>query len=1063
MSSSNDCDVAIIGMAGRFPGARDITAFWQNMQNGIEGISFFADDEMEVKVDPKDLRNPTFVKAKGVVDDVDLFDAAFFNIPAREADWMDPQQRLFLQAAWEALEHAGYNPLACPGQVSVYAGVNTNTYLLGRLAQLQVGDPASYFRILLSNEKDHLATRVSYKLNLQGESVTIQTSCSTSLVAVHLACQSILSGQSNMALAGGVSIRVPQKTGYFYQEGMMASPDGHCRPFDAQAKGTVPGHGYGIVVLKLLADALRDRDTVHAVIKGSAANNDGRNKVGYTAPAVEGQTAVIARALAMSGVKADEISFVEAHGTGTPLGDPIEVEALSQAYRRHTQRKQYCVLGAVKSMIGHLDCAAGVAGLIKTVLALKHHQIPPTLHFQMPNHMLNLENSPFRVSDKLLDWDTGNAPRIAGLSSFGIGGTNVHMIVAEAPKLEPQPSERQQILTLSARSVPGLKIMVGQLAEHLRHQCDSDIADVAFTRNAGRQAFPYRAYVVGSSVQEMVDALGLVNSRPDSGFLQAPEGAPRLAFLFPGQGIQKAGMARQIYESEPEFGRCVDQCFAFIRDKFGLDLHNSVYPSRDASSAGNPLARPSIGLPALFSFEYALARLWMSWGVKPQGLIGHSFGEYVAACIAGVFSVEEGLWLATMRGRLMEKLPRGAMTAVRLSATEVAPYLPAGVAVAAANSSKDCTISGSLSDLEQVEQRLQQRGIASRRLDVPYAYHSPMVDSILNEFGNVLTGISFSHPNLPFISNLTGTWVGEHQVTTEKYWVDQMRHTVQFSRGLDALHQSSYRLYLEVAPGAALVPLVKQHLPKADTAAFASFDSSRAVHGDAAAMQHTLGQLWSRGFDVEWPQFYRYEKRRRVPLPTYPFERTRHWIEADTGEELRALVSKQSPVSGLSRSERVARNGSGQTSVQEIPDTSASRQPGKHFSHRNEIERVLFEIWSEVLGVSATTITESFFELGGDSLTIAQVYARLKQKFVVDLSLAEMFSALTIEELSLLLQKEVKRKAGLPINEGEAPFYCAFRIRMNGEPAEVYLTEHEFKRVGVVESAEQFRLIGNQT
>ncbi|MGH9570597.1 MAG: type I polyketide synthase, partial [Candidatus Angelobacter sp.] len=775
--------------------------YWENLKNGIEGISFFSDGDMEVEVDSKDLRNPAFVKAKGVIDDIDVFDGAFFNIPAREADWMDPQQRLFLQAAWEALEHAGYNPLACPGQVSVYAGANTNTYLLGRLAQLQVGDPASYFRILLSNEKDHLATRVSYKLDLRGESITVQTSCSTSLVAVHLACQSILSGQSTMALAGGISVRVPQKAGYFYQEGMMASPDGHCRPFDAQAKGTVPGHGYGIVVLKLMIDAIRDRDTIYAVIKGSAANNDGRNKVGYTAPAVEGQRDVIARALAMSGVNAEEISFVEAHGTGTPLGDPIEVEALTQAYRRHTLRKQYCVLGAVKSSIGHLDSAAGVAGLIKTVLALRHQQIPPTLHFETPNPMLNLENSPFRVTNRLLDWQAGSAPRIAGLSSFGIGGTNVHMIVVEASKLQSERSMRPQTVTLSARSVERLKTMAGQLGAHLGQESQQNPADVAFTRNVGRQSFAYRAYAVGSTSEEIIASLKSIESRPEDAFVAAPEGAPKVAFLFPGQGIQKIGMGQQIYETEPEFRQCVDECFDYVRDKFGVDLYGCLYkPLQDQALAARQLAQPGTGLPALFTIEYALARLWMSWGLKPHGLIGPSFGEYVAACVAGVFSLEEALWLATMRGRLMEKLPPGAMTAVRLSADELPPLLTGTiVAVAAVNSRKDCTISGPLTDVERVEKRLEQKSVGHRRLDVPYAYHSSLVGSILEEFGEVAAGISFSRPTLPFISSVTGTWIDEQQAITPKYWVEQMRQTVQFARGIDVLQQDSFRLYLEVA------------------------------------------------------------------------------------------------------------------------------------------------------------------------------------------------------------------------------------------------------------------------
>ena len=1042
MIPASDFDVAIIGMAGRFPGAQDVAAFWENLRNGREGICFFTDEELEGHRDPR----PNFVKAKGVIQGIDLFDADFFNISAREAEWMDPQQRLFLEGAWDALENAGYDPVTYPGQISVYAGVNTNTYLLSRLGHLQGGDPANDFRILLSNEKDHLATRVAYKLNLRGESITVQTSCSTSLVAIHLAYQSVLSGQSNMALAGGISIRVPQKTGYLYQEGMVGSPDGHCRPFDARAKGTVPGHGFGIVVLKLLSEALQDRDTIYGVIKGSAINNDGSNKVGYTAPSVEGQANVIAKALAMADLTPDQITFVEAHGTGTPLGDPIEVEALTRVYRKYTQRKQYCVLGAVKSMIGHLDNAAGVAGLIKTVLALRHHEIPPTLHFETPNPMLNLESSPFLVNNTLLPWPSSTGGRYAGVSSFGIGGTNVHMIVAEGQQPQSTPSrEQSHIITLSAKSSQALKKMAEDLTAYLQQNPQSDAGDVAFTRNAGRHAFEYRAFATGRTREELLDSL---NKATKAEARPVPGGPPKLVFLFPGQGSQKLGATRQVYDEQPEFRRNIDRCFQLVRSKFELDLHKRLYgPHSDTAEAAKKLAQPGISLPTLFSIEYSLAQLWISWGIRPDVLFGHSFGEYVAACLAGVFTLEEGLWLAGIRGSLMEKLPAGAMTAVRLSAPEALPFLQDPVVISANNSRTDCTVSGPVANIEETERRLREKSIAFRRMDVPYAYHSSMVEGILEEFRAVFRNISLKAPSMPFISSLSGSWVDPEQVITAEYWVRQMRQTVQFAPGLDLLHQSAVRTYLEIGPSPALAALAGQHLGKREIAALNSFDGASAGKGESTALLKTLGNLWSAGLNVDWTNFYRDDAFRRIPLPAYPFERKRYWIEAPRSTGVAAPAAPESSIPAL-----VHTNSNGH----EQSGTNADRV---HVPPRNELEQVLAEIWSEVLGHSNIGITDLFFELGGDSLTSVQVYSRLTQAMAVDITLEQVLSASTISELSRTLQRQIKRAAGISFDEVEPDTQHSIRLQVADDAAEIYLPEGEFKARNLTEASDQPALV----
>ena len=1044
------CDVAIIGMAGRFPKSSNVSDFWENLKRGAEGISFFSDDEMEVYIAPEDLRNPNFVKAKGVLDEIDLFDASFFNISAREAQWMDPQQRLFLESAWEALENAGYNPSSYKGQVAVYAGVNTNTYLLSRLDKLVISGPSDFFHILLSNEKDHLATRVAYKLDLRGEAITIQTSCSTSLVAVHLACQSLLSGQSTMALAGGVSIRVPQKTGYFYQDGMIASPDGHCRAFDHNARGTVPGHGLGIVVLKLMSDAIRDGDYIHAVIKGSAINNDGHLKMGYTAPSVEGQSDVISRAMAIAGVDADQISYVEAHGTGTALGDPIEVEALTRVFRRQTARKTYCALGSVKTNIGHLDNAAGVAGLIKTALALNHRQIPPTLHFERPNPALDLEASPFYIASSLQDWKSDGAPRRAGVSSFGIGGTNAHVILEEPPpQVSDKTSHSLHFITLSAKSGRALERMVQDLAGHLERHPELNLADVAYTRNVGRQEFAHRTFLVAANREEAIAQLRA--SRAKTSVVQQ---SPRTVFMFSGQGTQSVNMARHLYEELPAFRQDVNECASILQTHIGSDIRDLLYPKPDREQvAAAQLERPRFTLPALFTIEYALAKLWMSWGVKPAAMIGHSFGEYTAACLSGVFSLEQALGLVAARGRLIERLPEGAMVAVRLSEKEARRSLRGSLAVAAVNSETGCTISGTTSDIEQFERQTSEQKTAYRRLNVSYGYHSAMIDTIIPEFTERVAELDLQPPRIPFISNLTGTWITQAQATDPKYWADQMRHTVKFAAGLDALIAGKHTVFLEVGPNKALSMLAREHLGRNGAALIlSSLGGPQSRRSDVAVTLNSLGDAWLAGIEVDWVGFYPSERRLRLPLPTYPFERQRHWIEAS---DKQGFQSAPAAATSETDSKQPLENGGDRQPV----ERSGLRED--YIAPRNEIEQTVAEIWGAVLGLNEIGINDNFFELGGDSLIATQVFSRIKQSLTADIALEQMLTYQTIAELSQEVQRTFR--VGGDSSEAaksEAPvYYCAFDFRVGEDRATVFMTEQDYLLQGIPETAENFRMV----
>jgi acyl transferase domain-containing protein len=763
--------IAIIGMTGRFPGARNLDQFWRNLRDGVESVSFFTHEELAAEgVDRSLLSEPAYVGANAVLDDVEMFDASFFGFTPREAEITDPQHRLFLECAWELLETAGYEPTSYKGRIGVYAGAGLSTYLLNNLGPgRDLIKSVTDFQILMGNNTDYVPTRVSYKLNLKGPSVNVNTACSTSLVAVHIACQSLLDYHCDMALAGGVGIQVPQKQGYLYEEGGIGSPDGHCRAFDARAQGTVSGSGVGIVLLKRLEDALAQGDSIRALIRGSAINNDGSSKIGFTAPSIDGQAEVIAEAQAVAGIEPETITYVETHGTGTVLGDPIEIAALTRAFRSRTPNKGFCAIGSVKTNFGHLDEAAGVAGLIKTVLALEHKKIPPSLHFEQPNPGIDFANSPFVVNASLSEWKTNGVPRRAGVSSFGIGGTNAHVVLEEAPQIAPSGESRPfQLLVLSAKTSSALETATANLAGRLRQQPDLNLADVAYTLSQGRKAFGYRRIAICSNIQQAVRALESNDSKRVFNNLQEPGETP-VTFMFSGQGAQYVNMGLELYQVESTFREQVDTCSEILAPHLGFDLRRVLYPDDpQAGDAAGRLKQTASAQPALFVIEYSLARLWMDWGVQPQAMVGHSIGEYVAACLAGVLSLEDALALVAARGQLMQQLPRGAMLAVPLSEGEVRPYLGRGLSLAAINSSDLCVISGLDDAVTGLQNELAERGIECRRLETSHAFHSGMMDPMLKPFTERVKKVKLNPPRINYLSNLTGSWIKATEATACK-------------------------------------------------------------------------------------------------------------------------------------------------------------------------------------------------------------------------------------------------------------------------------------------------------
>lgn len=878
-TTSDVVDIAIIGMAARFPGAATVEQFWANVRDGVESIRRLSDEELlAAGVSRSALNDPDYVKACPVLDDVDKFDAAFFGLSGREASVMDPAHRIFLEVAWQAFENAGYTALPEEGGVGVFAAAGAPLYMMENLRTNPdlMRSMGEFLVRHTGNDMNFLATRVSYEMDLRGPSLNVQTACSSSLVSVHLACQSLIRGDCAMALAGGSTVLVPQAQGYHFKEGEILSPDGHCRPFDAKSAGTVFGSGAGAVILKRLSDALDDGDTIHAVIKGSAINNDGAIKVSYLAPGVEGQAEVVAAALDDAGVDADSISYIETHGTGTLVGDPIEVEALNSAYRTRTKRRGYCAIGSVKSNIGHLGEAAGAASLIKAVMALKNRKLPPSLGFEQPNPAIDFDNSPFFVNSQLQDWTSGGVRR-CGVTALGAGGTNCHLILEEAPAELPGDGDRsQQLIVLSAKTKTALDLSCDRLADALEGKASS-LADAAYTLAVGRRGMPHRRAFAASS---NTDAIKLLRERDPKRVITsaADERSPKLIFMFPGGGAQYAGMGRELYEQEDIYRDAIDACLAIVEPALGVDLKSLMYPVPDAVEAATlQLERPSLTLPSLFATEYALARLFMSWGVTPDALIGHSVGEYAAACLSGVMSLEDALKLVLMRGRLFEAVRPGSMLSVPLSEADLRALMPAGLDIAAANAAELSVASGPSEAIAELRQILAAREIDSTPIHINVAAHSSMLDPVLDQFRDLCRTIQFKRPEIAFVSNVTGTWITPEQAMSADYWVSHLRSTVRFADGLAAVAELGGTALLEVGPGRTLSSLARaQTTPFRN--AFSCVRHPQEPGSDLGFALTSLGRLWSVGVEIDWTAFYDGQLRNRIPLPAYPFEGKSFWV-----------------------------------------------------------------------------------------------------------------------------------------------------------------------------------------
>ncbi|MEM8829558.1 MAG: beta-ketoacyl synthase N-terminal-like domain-containing protein [Cyanobacteria bacterium P01_G01_bin.19] len=928
---NNGLEIAIVGMAGRFPGARNVTEFWQNLQQGKESIYFYSPQELqELRIDQETSSKPNFVNAGGKLEDINLFAADFFGFNPREAELLDPQHRLFLETAWTALEDAGYDGQNYPGSVGVFGGAGMNGYRFNLYRNAEIRENTNKYQLFLASETDFLTTRVSYKLSLEGSSVNVQTACSTSLVAVHLACQSLLSGECDMALAGGVAISL--SAGYLHQEGGIYSPDGHCRAFDSNASGTIGGSGVGIVVLKRLEDAQSDRDNILAVIKGSATNNDGETKVSYTAPRIDTQAQVIRSAQLVAEVEPDTISYIETHGTGTSLGDPIEVAALTQAFIG-TDKKQYCAIASVKPNIGHLDAAAGIASLIKTVLALQHKQIPPSINCDRPNPQIDWDSSPFFVNRELTNWESNEHPRRAGVSSFGIGGTNVHVVLEEAGEQGSRGAGEQgsicpNVLVLSAKTKTALDKMTGNLGRYLEDNPDVDLARVAYTLQVGRRAFDYRRMIVVQTVEDARESLKIIAT--DRVFTNKIEpGYKPVVFMFSGQGSQYENMGWGLYQQEPVFRENCDRCFQILDKYLDVSLKDIIFvegrglfEGRGQKAALKDIVplwytpsdkgrgfRTTINNQqstindteyaqlAIFVIEYALAQLWMDWGIMPEVLIGHSIGEYVAATIAGVFDLEDALKIVATRANLMQQQPAGVMLSVALSAKEIEQYLKGEVSLAVSNAPSLCAVSGEEKAIASLETVLQDKGIACRRLKTSHGFHSSLMDGAIAPLVKALEKTPLHAPRIPFISNVTGTWITNQQATNPEYWGEHLRQTVRFAEGIEEIVKEPNRILLEVGAGKTLTTLAqqisKQHV--ALTSIRHPKDKpplDKGGWGDLSFLLNTCGRLWLAGVNISWDKLHS-DKPYRVSLPTYPFERQRYWIEPDSVESNLPTTTKQ--------------------------------------------------------------------------------------------------------------------------------------------------------------------------
>jgi polyketide synthase PksJ len=987
---SDDLSVAIIGMTCRFPDAPNIDCYWENISLGKESIHYYSDEELlESGINEKVFSRRDYVKNGIMLDNLDLFDANYFNFTPREAEFTCPQQRFLLESAVDTLEQAGYGVRDRGQQVGVFIGASPSAYFFKNvMPAMESSEHFSLTELSVGLDKDFIATRISYKLNLTGPSVSIHTACSTSLTAISQACLNLYSGKCELALVGAASLQQLSPEGYIYRDGGILSADGHCRPFDAGSGGTRGGSGVGMVLLKRLDKAIADKDTIHAVIKGVATNNDGNEKINYTAPSVPGQANVIRDALAISGVSAETIQYIETHGTGTKLGDPIEISGLIKGFNSSLV-DEYCALGSVKANIGHLDVAAGMAGLIKTVQALKNKKIPPSINFDKINPLIDLKSTPFYINTTLKDWVCDSEPRRAGLSSFGIGGTNAHAILEEAPATAGGKSSRQHgILPLSAKTKTSVITLAKNLMDHLVKNKDINLVDAEFSLQAGREHHRYRHFVIYDSVSDAIQKLEKCSLSLDC--VDEVEHTLPIVFMFPGQGAEYVGMAKDLYFQEPVFKEQLDICAEFLLPELSIDIRSFLQVNSEENS---PLlsGQTNFVQPLLFAIEYSLAQLWMSWGVRPSFVIGHSVGEYVAACLSGVFSLKNGLKLISHRGRLMQTTETGKMISVLGAANELIPYVAEyGCELAAINSPKNCVISGSTADIQGLEKQLGILGFTTIELKNEHAFHSKLMDSILNDYRKVLESVSFEAQQIPVISNLSGKEIDDLTIGRVDYWLQHLRKTVDFSGGITTLLESGRKVFLEVGPGTALSSCVRKHAGCSRKFVITSLRGESNKFNDVSYLLGALGELWKLGVNIDWSSFHKNNVTHRIPLPTYPFERKSYWIDKP--------YSKGKKRSGLF-SESIGEDHNQNLMAFDLELT--------------EMESIIIQVWQKLFGIRDINVTDSFFDLGGDSLLATRLMNEIRDRFSLDIAelplklfLEKPFIANIAHEISIIIKNK---------------------------------------------------------
>jgi len=1009
--SNQNGDVAVIGMAGRFPGANTIAELWNILKEGKETISFFTKEELDPFI-PTEIKNdPDYVSARGLIDDADKFDPAFFGINPKLAELMDPQQRIFLEVVWELLENTGYLPQRYSGSIGIFAGSGNNSYYLNNVLSNKVlVERMGSFQVMTFNEKDYVASRTAYQLNLNGPAVSVYSACSTSLLAITQAVENIRGGKCDVAIAGGVAITSPLKSGHIYQDGAMLSRDGHCRSFDIDAQGTVFSDGAGAVLLKSREDAERDGDKIYAIIKGIGVNNDGGGKGSFTAPSAEGQAGAIALAIQDSGIPAADISYVETHGTATPLGDPIEIEGLNIAFGNQ-EKKQFCAIGSVKSNMGHLTAASGVAGFIKTVLSLHNKKLLPSINFKKPNPNIDFANSSFFVNDKFRDWNVKNK-RIAGVSSFGVGGTNVHVVVEEYENIPRQSggSRHWQLINWSAKTANSREAFAKRLAGWVEKDPNVNTADIAYTLNTTRQDFNFRRFVIAADNKELIGILNSSAVLPTES-KQLKDNLSEIVFMFPGQGSQYVNMGIELYRDEPVFRDAVDECASLLEETLNEDIRDIIYPKNSDKEAEEKINNTYYTQPAIFVIEYATARLWMSWGLQPNAFVGHSIGEFVAAHFAGVFSLRDGLKLIATRGRMMAALPRGSMLAVRSDYERISNLLTNDLSLAVINSPGSCVIAGPIDSIADFSKLLSEKNISNRVLLTSHAFHSSMMDPIVKPFEEIVKQVKLSLPRLPIVSTVTGKWLTDADATDPAYWAAHLRSTVRFADAVATVLEEDNKLILEMGPKNVTASLVRQQAAKKISVAIPSLDISEG-QSEYYSILKAVGQLWLNGIGLDWESFYKGQQRLKLHLPNYAFEKNVYWVNP--------VVNNVT-------------NGNAQP-ILDISTDIQNPQANNHLentSTQNNIMRkdALIEqvkgILENASGIEMEGVTPdmTFIEIGLDSLLLTQIALNLKKEFGLPIT----FRQLTEEYGSLDLLADYL-DANLPKEKAQAQQPVAAQI-----------------------------------